>query len=94
MSGTGFDVSTRRQRAAAHLTIARDRERYGALWSLLEAMVEHDQAWSMWRARRALTVERQIGAKTGTHGSAGATYLRSRFGLRFYPELWEMRGRL
>lgn len=94
LDGAGFDVSTRRRRATAYLTIARDRERHGALWGLLEALVEHDQAWSMWRARHALTVERQIGAKTGTNGSAGASYLRSRFGLRFYPELWEMRGRL
>ncbi|MGH3908248.1 MAG: SDR family oxidoreductase [Pseudonocardiaceae bacterium] len=41
---------------------------------------------SMWRARHALTVERQIGAKIGTNGSAGASHLRARFGLRFYPE--------
>lgn len=94
LRAAGFDVSTRQHRAAAQLTIARDRERYGPLWELQEAMVGHDQSWSMWRARHALTVERQIGAKSGTSGSAGASHLRSRFGLRFYPELWEVRGRL
>jgi tryptophan 2,3-dioxygenase len=38
--------------------------------------------------------ERQIGTKTGTGGSAGGAYLRQRVGLRFYPELWELRSRL
>jgi tryptophan 2,3-dioxygenase len=88
----GFDVSTRAARTSAYRTIAQDRERHGALWELQEALLGHDQAWSMWRARHALTVERQIGAKTGTGGSSGATHLRSRFALRFYPELWELRS--
>lgn len=57
-------------------------------------MVGHDQSWQMWRARHALAVARQIGAKSGTGGSIGATYLQSRVGLRFYPELWEMRSQL
>lgn len=94
LRGAGFDVSTRRHRSAAYLAIARDREERGALWDLLEAMVGHDQSWWLWRARHALAVERQIGAKSGTHGSAGAGYLRSRLDLYFYPELWEMRSQL
>ena len=39
-------------------------------------------------------VERQIGTKSGTGGSSGAPYLRSRLDLRFYPLLWELRGAL
>jgi tryptophan 2,3-dioxygenase len=88
----GFDVSTRAERTSAYRAIAKDRDRHAALWDLQEALIGHDQAWSMWRARHALTVERQIGAKTGTGGSSGATHLRSRFALRFYPELWELRS--
>jgi tryptophan 2,3-dioxygenase len=94
LDGAGFDVSTPHQRSAGYLTIAQDREKYGALWDLLEAMVGHDQSWLMWRARHAVAVERQIGAKIGTGGSIGASYLQSRISLRFYPELWEMRSQL
>ena len=49
-------------------TIAHDRERHGILWDLAEALVQHDQAWALWRARHVLMAERQIGTKTGTGG--------------------------
>jgi tryptophan 2,3-dioxygenase len=39
-------------------------------------------------------VEREIGTKSGTGGSTGSPYLRSRLELRFFPELWELRTRL
>jgi tryptophan 2,3-dioxygenase len=90
----GFAVATSGERADALLRIARDREQYGQLWDLAEAMVAHDQTWSLWRARHVLMAERQIGTKPGTGGSAGGAYLRSRIELRFYPELWELRSRL
>jgi tryptophan 2,3-dioxygenase len=90
----GFAVATAEERFEAYGRIAHDRERYGPLWDLAEALVDHDQAWSLWRARHVLMAERQIGTKTGTGGSAGGAYLRSRIELRFYPELWELRSRL
>ncbi len=94
ISKAGFEIQTIEDRFSAYLVIARDRERYGQLWDLAEAMVAHDQAWSLWRARHVLMAERQIGTKPGTGGSAGGAYLRSRIELRFYPELWELRSRL
>jgi tryptophan 2,3-dioxygenase len=90
----GFPVSTSDERFAAYVRIAGDRSRFGPLWDLAESLVDHDQAWSLWRARHVLMAERQIGTKTGTGGSAGGAYLRSRIELRFYPELWELRSRL
>jgi tryptophan 2,3-dioxygenase len=39
-------------------------------------------------------VERQIGAKPGTGGSAGVEYLRSTLDKRFFPELWGLRSAL
>jgi tryptophan 2,3-dioxygenase len=39
-------------------------------------------------------VERMIGAKTGTGGSSGAAYLRSRLPLQYYPLLWGLRSQL
>ena len=90
----GFAVGTPEERFNAYAAIAHDRERFGALWDLAEALVAHDQAWSLWRARHVLMAERQIGTKPGTGGSAGGAYLRSRIEMRFYPELWELRSRL
>jgi tryptophan 2,3-dioxygenase len=90
----GFDTETDEQRFSAYLTIAHDRARYGKLWDVAEALLDHDQTWSMWRARHVLMAERQIGTKRGTGGSAGGVYLRSRLDIRFYPELWELRSQL
>ena len=44
-----------------------------------------------WRHKHVLTVERIIGNKTGTGGSAGASYLRSTLDKRIFPELWALR---
>ncbi|MPZ28750.1 MAG: tryptophan 2,3-dioxygenase [Micromonosporaceae bacterium] len=90
----GFEVGSDSDRFTSYATIAGDRERYGPLWDLAEALIAHDQSWALWRARHVLMAERQIGTKTGTGGSAGGAYLRSRVELRFYPELWELRSRL
>jgi len=87
----GFDVSTKPERIATYTRIARNREEHADLWDLTEALVEHDQAWAAWRIRHTLTVERQIGARPGTGGTAGGSYLTSRHDTRFYPELWECR---
>ncbi len=94
LAKAGFTVDTPEDRAVALLRVAGDRERFGPLWDLAEALVAHDQAWALWRARHVLMAERQIGTKPGTGGSAGGAYLRSRIELRFYPELWELRSRL
>ena len=87
---TGDEDAVRR----ALLAVARDRESYGDAWELGEALLEHDEKQAAWRARHVAMVERQIGTKSGTGGSSGAPYLRSRLSLRFYPLLWEMRGSL
>jgi tryptophan 2,3-dioxygenase len=94
LRGAGFAVDTYDHRMAALVEIARERDAYGPLWDLAEALVDHDQAWALWRARHVLMAERQIGTKPGTGGSAGGAYLRSRTDLRFYPELWELRSHL
>src|SRR5258705_1154186 len=74
--------------------IFRDRERYGDLFDLCEALLDHDEAFAHWRARHVLMVERQIGSKTGTGGSSGAEYLRTTPGKRLFPELWNVRSLL
>lgn len=64
------------------------------LWDLAESLLDHDEAFTLWRSRHVLMVERQIGGKTGTGGSSGADYLKSTLDKRFFPELWELRNTL
>ncbi len=94
LSRAGRDVSTREARLEALVRVAHDRAAYGEVWDLAEALIEHDSLMARWRARHVLMVEREIGTKSGTGGSTGAPYLRSRLDLRFFPELWELRTRL
>jgi tryptophan 2,3-dioxygenase len=75
-------------------TTAHDRSRYAAVWALAEALLQHDELAASWRARHVVMVERMIGAKSGTGGSSGSTYLRGRLPLQYYPVLWEVRSRL
>ena len=89
-----FHALLERRGLPALLDISRDRARYGELFDLCEAMLDHDETFAHWRARHVLMVERQIGSKTGTGGSSGAHYLRSTLGKRFYPELWDVRSQL
>jgi tryptophan 2,3-dioxygenase len=94
LAEAGFGVSTVEERRAALTAVSRDRRSFGYLWDLAEALVEHDELWARWRMRHVLMVERQIGIKSGTGGSSGAPYLRTRLDMRFYPELWELRSHL
>ena len=89
-----FHGLVERRGSPSLLEIFRDRARYGDLFDLCEALLDHDEAFAHWRARHVLMVERQIGSKPGTGGSSGAQYLRSTLGKRFYPELWEVRSQL
>lgn len=76
------------------LTAAQDRDRYFDVWELAEGLIQHDQLAIAWRARHVTMVERVIGTKSGTGGSAGGSYLRSRLPLRYYPVLWDLRSEL
>src|SRR6266568_835293 len=84
-----FGALLQRRGSPSLLDVFRDRERYGDLFDLCEALLDHDETFALWRSRHVLMVERQIGSKTGTGGSTGAQYLRSTLNKRFYPELWE-----
>ena len=75
-------------------TAAHDRGRYADVWQIAEALLQHDELAAAWRARHVTMVERMIGAKTGTGGSSGSRYLRSRLHIQYYPLLWELRSQL
>jgi tryptophan 2,3-dioxygenase len=79
---------------AAWLAIYRDTARYWDLYQLAEELVDLEDWFQQWRFRHATTVERIIGAKRGTGGTAGVAYLRRALDIRFFPELWEVRTEL
>ncbi len=47
-----------------------------------------------WRFNHVTTVERIIGFKRGTGGTAGVSYLRRMLEVELFPELWHVRGQL
>jgi tryptophan 2,3-dioxygenase len=64
----------------------------GAL--VAERLVDVDEGFQEWRYRHVKMVERTIGTKRGTGGSAGVEYLRGTLFQPVFPDLWEIRGRL
>lgn len=79
---------------AAFLTVYREPERYWELYQLAEKLVDLDDAMAAWRHKHVVTVERIIGGKRGTGGTAGVTYLQSTVPKRAFPELWLLRTQL
>ncbi len=59
-----------------------------------ERLVDLDEGFQEWRYRHVKMVERTIGTKPGTGGSAGVEYLRGTLFRPVFPDLWEIRGRL
>jgi tryptophan 2,3-dioxygenase len=63
-------------------------------WEAYEAceeLVDLEDNFQLWRFRHLLTVERTIGFKPGTGGTAGVPYLRAALDVRFFPELYAVR---
>jgi tryptophan 2,3-dioxygenase len=61
---------------------------------LCELLTDLDEGLQEWRYRHVKMVERTIGTRGGTGGSAGAEYLRSTLNQPVFPELWLVRTRL
>lgn len=59
-----------------------------------ESLVDLDEGLQEWRYRHVKMVERTIGHKIGTGGSAGAAYLRSTLFAPAFPDLWDVRSQL
>jgi tryptophan 2,3-dioxygenase len=92
LDSRGLPVGSAEEVTASVRRAAHDRSSYGDVWALAEALLQHDELAAAWRARHVVMVERMIGTKTGTGGSTGADYLRSRLDLRYFPLLWELRS--
>ena len=66
-------------------------EKYWVLYELGEKLVDLETAFRIWRFRHVTTIERIIGFKTGTGGTAGVAYLRKMLDVVLFPELFALR---
>ncbi|MCK8679505.1 tryptophan 2,3-dioxygenase [Streptomyces lichenis] len=72
--------------------VYRDPDGHRPVYELAEQLLEVAYQFSRWRATHLLVVERMLGAKRGSGGSDGASWLRQINEHRFFPELWTMRS--
>ncbi|QBQ56057.1 tryptophan 2,3-dioxygenase [Nitrosococcus wardiae] len=60
-------------------------------YAMCEKFVDMEEQFQLWRFRHMKTVERIIGYKVGTGGSAGVAYLKKALDFTFFPELLDVR---
>jgi len=78
----------------AWANVYRDTDKYWQFYQFAEKLVDIDDSMAVWRHKHVVTVERVIGLKRGTGGTAGVPYLQSTIGKRAFPELWTLRTKL
>ena len=93
-NGLPMPTEDQEARRESLLTMMRDKDAHAELFYTSESLLTHDELIAQWRQHHILMVERQIGGKTGTGGSSGASYLRTTLDKRFFPELWDLRSYL
>ena len=69
-------------------------EQHWMLYELAEKLVDFEDYFRRWRFNHVTTVERIIGLKRGTGGTAGVSYLRKMLEVELFPELWKVRTEL
>ncbi|MFN2578938.1 MAG: tryptophan 2,3-dioxygenase [Pyrinomonadaceae bacterium] len=80
---------SKRQRAVVE--VMTHYEEFYKEYHLSEALLEHDEYFSLWRSHHIKMVERMVGGKRGTGGSEGIGYLKTTLDKKFFPEIWEAR---
>jgi tryptophan 2,3-dioxygenase len=80
--------------AAAWAKVYGNTSQYWDLYELAEKLVDLEDYFRQWRFRHVTTVERVIGFKRGSGGTAGVSYLRAMVNVRLFPELWDIRTSL
>ena len=61
---------------------------------LFESLMDFDEGFQEWRYRHVKLVERTIGAKLGTGGTAGVDFLKRSLFKPLFPDLWAVRYRM
>lgn len=91
------DAATRERRRAVRAGIVfiesyRELPRLAWPREILDNVIAMEQAMIIWRQRHARMVERVIGRRTGTGGSAGVEYLdQTALRYRIFADLWTVR---
>jgi tryptophan 2,3-dioxygenase len=78
----------------AWASVYADAKAHWDLYELAEKLVDLEDYFRQWRFRHVTTVERVIGFKRGSGGTAGVGYLREMVKIRLFPELWDLRTSL
>jgi tryptophan 2,3-dioxygenase len=76
---------------AVFKAIYEDTERHWAEYDMCEKLVDVEENFLLWRFRHVKTVERIIGFKRGTGGTAGVPFLRKTLETSLFPELIDVR---
>jgi len=79
---------------AAWQTVYEHPQSHWELYELAEKLVDFEDYFRRWRFNHVTTVERVIGFKRGTGGTAGVQYLRRMLEVELFPELWHLRTEL
>jgi tryptophan 2,3-dioxygenase len=100
----GYDVNQPERKYERGLTYDPDPETQEILIEILkgnnelsllcEHLIDFDEGLQEWRYRHVKMVERTIGHKTGTGGSAGLDYLRKTLHRVIFPDLWAIRTQM
>lgn len=107
MARSGYDVPAElldRDRSQPHAPndrmievwadVYRDPQAHWDVYELAEKLVDLEDYFRRWRFNHVTTVERVIGSKPGTGGTAGTDYLRRRLDVVLFHDLWQVRARL
>ena len=88
------DVTASRGLARAPPALIEVYRHHPALAELCERLVDLDEGLMEWRYRHVKMVQRTIGTRRGTGGSAGAEYLTTTLDQPLFPDLWAIRTEL
>jgi tryptophan 2,3-dioxygenase len=80
-------LSAQQPRSGEH-----DEMLFIVIHQVCELLVDLDEGLQEWRYRHVKMVQRTIGGRHGTGGSAGATYLTTTLSNPTFPDLWAMRS--
>ncbi len=72
---------------AVFKTVYENTQQYWAEYDMCEKLVDVEENFLLWRFRHVKTVERIIGFKRGTGGTAGVSFLRRTLETSLFPEL-------